>query len=359
MRTEPLAPPPGHRRLRGRKEQFASDNTAGACPEAAEAFSSANIGFSPSYGTDTLTKKACDMLRGVFDSDAEIYFVFNGTAANSLSLASLSLPFESVVCSDCSHIETDECGAPEFFSGGSKLLTAQSFQGKLTVAGLAATADRRSDIHYPRPAVASVTQSTELGTVYSVTELAEIILAANTRDMRVHMDGARLASAVAATGAAPALLTSGVDALCLGGAKAGIPVGEAVVFFNRKAGADFARRCKQSGQLASKMRFLSAPWISILEDDVWLRRAAHANAMAARLAAAVSIPGGASIAVPVEANAVFLSLSDSAVERLRKRGWSFHTFIGGAARFMCSWATTADAVDELATDILMSCSEGV
>ncbi len=261
-----------------------------------------------------------------------------------------------MICADTAHVETDECGAPEFFSNGSKLLLSASRHGKLTMQGVREVIMRRNDIHYPRPRVLTLTQGTEQGTLYQQGELAGLARLAREHGLRVHMDGARFANAVAALGCTPADITwrAGVDVLCFGGTKMGLPVGEAILFFDRTLGQEFAYRCKQAGQLASKMRFLAAPWLSMLEDDHWLRHAAHANAMARRLAARLSAVPGAEMLLPTEANAVFVNLPLQALEALRSKGWVFYTFIGGGARFMCSWATTEAAVDTLADDIAIS-----
>jgi threonine aldolase len=338
----------------GYQLQFASDNTAGVCPEALAAFNLANAGFAASYGNDEATHRVCDRLREVFEAEAEIFFVFNGTAANSLALASLCQSYQAVICSDTAHVETDECGAPEFFSNGSKLLSSPHRHGKLTSAGVREVITRRSDVHYPRPKVVTLTQSTELGTLYQKGEISGISRLAHEHGLKVHMDGARFANAVAALGCAPAELTwrSGVDVLCFGGTKMGLPVGEAIIFFDRRLGEEFSYRCKQAGQLASKMRFLSAPWLAMLENGNWLRHASHANAMARRLAEQIAAIAGAEMLLPTEANGVFVNLPEKAIAKLKAAGWTFYTFIGGGARFMCSWATTEAAVDALAADIL-------
>ena len=333
--------------------QFASDNTAGICPEALDAFTNANSGFAASYGNDVATEQVCQRLRAIFDSDVEVFFVFNGTAANSLALAALCQPYQSVICSDTAHIETDECGAPEFFSGGAKLLVSPHRHGKLTVAGIQDVITKRSDIHYPRPCAVSLTQSTELGTIYQIGEIRGIAQLAHENGLHVHMDGARFANALAALGCAPADITAkaGVDVLCLGGTKMGLPVGEAIIFFDRARAKDFAYRCKQSGQLASKMRFLSTPWLAMLDNGAWLRHASRANEMAHRLSEKIAAVAGAERLLPTEANSVFVSLPAPAQEKLRAAGWTFYTFIGGGVRFMCSWATSVDAIDHLASDI--------
>ncbi len=338
--------------------QFSSDNSAGICPEALEAFNRANAGFAASYGNDESTAEVCKSLRRLFDADAEIFFVFNGTAANSTALASLCQSYQAVICSDIAHVETDECGAPEFFSNGSKLLSSPSRQGKLTSNGVLDVITRRTDVHYPRPKVVTLTQSTELGTVYQTGEISGIAKVAREHGLKVHMDGARFANAIAALNVSPAEITwkAGVDVLCFGGTKMGLPIGEAIVFFDRRLGEEFAYRCKQAGQLASKMRFLSAPWLSMIRDNVWLTHASHANAMARQLADKIARISGAELLLPTQANGVFVNLPPHARERLQAKGWAFYTFIGGGARFMCSWATKEAAIEHLAHDIEQSVS---
>ena len=336
------------------EQQFASDNYAGICPEALAALTAANAGHAPAYGEDEWTRRVSDRLRALFETDCDVYFAFNGTAANSLALASLCQSYHSVICHELAHVDTDECGGPEFFSNGSKLLPAKGEGGKLTPAAVEEVIARRSDIHYPKPHVVTLTQATEVGTVYRPAEVAAIAELAHARGLRVHMDGARFANAVASLGTSPADVTwrAGVDVLCFGGTKMGLPVGEAVIFFDRRLAEDFAYRCKQAGQLASKMRFLSAPWLGMLEDDVWLRHAHHANAMARRLADGLATLPGAKLLFPVEANGVFAELPAAAIAGLRARGWRFYTFIGaGGARFMCAWDTTPERVDALLADL--------
>lgn len=336
------------------EQQFASDNYAGICPEALAALTAANAGHAPAYGEDEWTRRVSDRLRALFETDCDVYFAFNGTAANSLALASLCQSYHSVICHELAHVDTDECGGPEFFSNGSKLLPARGEGGKLTPAAVQEVISRRSDIHYPKPRVVTLTQASEVGTVYRPDEIAAVADLAHAQGLRVHMDGARFANAVASLGAAPAEITwrAGVDVLCFGGTKMGLPVGEAVVFFDRRLSEDFAWRCKQAGQLASKMRFLSAPWLGMLEGDAWLCHARHANAMAQRLAAGLATIAGARLLFPVEANGVFVELPAAVQEGLRARGWRFYTFIGaGGARFMCAWDTSPERVDALLADL--------
>ncbi len=336
------------------EQQFASDNYAGICPEALAALTAANAGHAPAYGEDEWTRRVSDRLRALFETDCDVYFAFNGTAANSLALASLCQSYHSVICHELAHVDTDECGGPEFFSNGSKLLPAKGEGGKLTPEAVREVIARRSDIHYPKPRVVTLTQATEVGTVYRPVEIAAVAELAHASGLRVHMDGARFANAVASLAVSPADVTwrAGVDVLCFGGTKMGLPVGEAVVFFDRRLSEDFAYRCKQAGQLASKMRFLSAPWLGMLEGDAWLRHARHANAMAQRLASGLATVPGVKLLFPTEANGVFAELPATAIEGLRARGWRFYTFIGaGGARFMCAWDTTPERVDALLADL--------
>ncbi len=336
------------------KNQFASDNYAGICPEALQAMAETNSGFATSYGDDRWTARACALIRELFETDCEVFFVFNGTAANSLALASLCHSYHSIICHEMAHLETDECGAPEFFSNGTKVLLVPGRNGKVDLEGVEHTVLRRSDIHYPKPHVLSITQATEVGTVYSVAELQEIGELARRLELKVHMDGARFANAVTSLNVAPKEITwqAGVDVLCFGGAKNGMAIGEAVVFFNRELAHEFDYRCKQAGQLASKMRFLAAPWIGMLESGAWITHAAHANRSAAMLAEQVASIPGVRLMFPQQANSVFLELPETAAEDLRRCGWHFYTFIGsGGARFMCSWATKEEDVVALARDL--------
>ena len=355
MNTEVSTPRPVRRDLHPPElpQQFGSDNYAGVCPEAWAAMDEANRGFAPAYGEDEWTERASNAFRDLFETDCDVFFVFNGTAANSLALASLCQSYHSVVCADTSHVETDECGAPEFFSNGSKLLAARSVDGKLRPDSIEELVTKRQDIHYPKPHVVTITQSTEIGTVYTAEEVRAISETAKRNNLLLHMDGARFANACAHSGLTPAEMTwkSGVDVLCFGGTKNGLAVGEAVLFFDHKLAADFDYRCKQAGQLASKMRFLAAPWIGMLETGAWLKNGAHANRCATYFAEQVAGIRGIRLASPAEANAVFITASDPVLARLREMGWRFYTFIGGAARFMFAWDSDLRRVDELVRDL--------
>lgn len=334
-------------------QQFASDNYAGICPEAWETLQASRHGHVPAYGDDAWTAKASDLLRQIFETDCEVFFTFNGTAANSLALASLCQSYHSILCSQVAHVETDECGAPEFFSNGTKILLLPTTNGKVQPESIEEIVLRRSDIHFPKPKVLSLTQATEAGTVYSTAELGALTTMARKHKLSVHLDGARFANAAATLGRPPREFTweAGIDVLCFGGTKMGLPVGEAVVFFRRELAEEFAYRCKQAGQLASKMRFLAAPWVGMLEDGAWLRHAAHANAMAERLYHGLAEIGGVQIVYPREANSVFVNLSAATAASLRERGWKFYNFIGNSGcRFMCAWDTEISTVDRFLAD---------
>lgn len=334
--------------------QFASDNAAGVAPEAWAALEQANMGYSRGYGEDEWTAQACDLIRGIFDTECDVFFVFNGTAANSLALATMCQSHHSIICHEHSHVETDECGAPEFFSNGTKVLLARGACAKIDLADVERLVTRRTDLHYPKPRVLSITQPTEMGTVYSVAELEEIHRFVRRFNLRLHMDGARFANALASLDVPAAEITwmRGVDVLCLGGTKLGTAVGDAIVFFNRALATEFEYRCKQAGQLASKMRYLSAPWVGLLQDGAWLRHARHANDCARNLAAALEKIPGVELVAPVQANAIFVRLPDPVLKHLKNCGWVFYTFIGeGGARLMCSWQTTSRDIEDLIRDV--------
>lgn len=334
--------------------RFASDNTVGLCPEAWEALHAADTGTCPSYGEDRWTAQAADAIRTAIGTDCDVYFVFNGTAANSLALAACCQSYHSVICSEIAHIVTDECGAPEFFSNGSKLILAKSADGKVTPYEVERLVTQRNDLHCPKPRVLSLTLPTEIGTLYTLDELRALAAAARRHGLAVHVDGARFANAVVALGVSPAELiaAASVDVLCFGAVKNGLGFAEAVVFLDRSLSTEFSWRCKQAGQLASKMRYLAAPWLRGFADGLWLRNAANANRCARLLGERLAAIPGARIAQPVEANAVFAELTPEHHARLEAAGWAYYRFIGTAARFVCSWATTDADVEALAAALV-------
>jgi len=338
-----------------RTRNFASDNYSGICPEAWQSMQDANVGHEPAYGEDRWTNRASELLRDLFEYDCEIFFTFNGTAANALALASLCQSYHSIICHELAHVETDECGSPEFFSNGTKILLVKGDHGRVEPDAVARTVNARNDIHFPKPKVLSITQATEVGTVYKPENLDALSETVRRRGLRMHMDGARFANAIATLGLSPKEITwkVGVDVLCLGGTKNGLAVGEAVIFFNKDLAEEFGFRCKQAGQLASKMRYLAAPWVGMLETEAWLNNAKHSNARAKQLEAELRGVDGINFLAPVEANAVFVELPKDVIQKLREdKNWRFYTFIGeGGCRFMCSWDTREEDVSELATDI--------
>jgi threonine aldolase len=324
---------------------FASDNTAPAAPEAMDAVIAANNGgFTSGYGTDTVSARAADLVRGVLDADAEVRFVTSGTAANAICLAALCRPFEAVLAHEHAHVATDETGAPGFFGHGLRIAGLPGASGRMDSAGLDAPLAAPDQAHWQPPAALSVTNATEYGTVYSAAALKALIDPVKARGHGVHFDGARLANAAAAGFDLKAIKGLGVDLLVIGGTKAGMTPSEAIVIFDKALVRRFDARLKQGGQLPSKGRFYAAPFIGMLEDGAYVRHAAHANAMARRLAEAMPFR----ITHPVEANAVFVEMDEPTLARLHAAGWFVYRFLDGSVRFMCSWATTPAAVDELA-----------
>jgi len=335
-----------------RRQESASDNTAGLCPEMGAALQEANAGAAAAYGDDEWTQRLCDRVREFFEINCDVFLVSNGTAANALALAQLCQPFHSVICHEHAHIENDECGACEFYTGGSKLIPTSGAKGKIDLREVEAALTRQHGLHSHQPRVISLAQATEVGTVYVPDEVREISAFAKKCGMFLHMDGARLANAIATLRCAPKEITwrAGVEVLCFGGTKNGLAAGELVVFFNKERSADFGYRVKQGGHLASKMRFLAAPWLALLTDEVWLKNARQANEAALKLASGLR-SCGAEIVFPIESNAVFSRLDVMVVENLRERGWDFYKFIEpDIYRLMCAWSATEDAISGFLSD---------
>ncbi len=322
---------------------FASDNTAGMAPEAMEALIAANAGCTAGYGADHVTAQAADAVRALLDADAEVRFVASGTAANAIACATLCRPFEAMACHCDAHIATDETGAPGYFGQGLGMIGIEGEHGLISPAGLEAVLARPDIPHHQSAAALSLTNATEYGGLYSVEAAKALIGTAKAKGLKVHLDGARLANAAAAGFDLKTLGPMGVDIAILGGTKAGMPLSEAIVLFDKRLARRFDARLKQGGQLPSKGRFISAPWIGMLKDRAWTRHAAHANAMAQKLAALMPFP----ITHPVQANAVFVKMDAERLARLHAQGRFVYRFIDGSVRFMCSWATTEAAVEEL------------
>jgi threonine aldolase len=330
---------------------FCSDNTTGAAPEILAAIIAHNDGQALPYGRDDFTKGVEAGIAALFEIQADVFLVATGTAANALCLSVMTPPFGSVFCHAEAHIECDECGAPEFFTGGAKLVLLDSDDGKIPAADLEALlAVPDHGVHHVQPRVVSLTQSTECGTVYSLDEIRAITDLAHAHGLKVHMDGARFANAVAGLGCSPADVTwrAGIDALSFGASKNGALGAEAVVLFDRTLGDTFAFRRKRGGHLFSKMRFLAAQFEAYLADDLWLSNAIHANAMATRLADGLATIAGTTLNTPVQANEIFVTLPESAIQGLKSDGFSFYRWPGEGAtmlRLVTAFNTRAKDVD--------------
>jgi threonine aldolase len=332
---------------------FASDNYAGAHPDVLAAMAEANVGHVTSYGYDPVTEAAVGRFRDLLGEQVEVFFVFNGTGANVVGLQPLLRTWESVVCARTAHINVDEAGAPERHLG-SKLVDLPTADGKLTPDLVRSVHTSIGDEHRSQPRVVSITQSTEVGTVYTPDEVRALADTAHALDMYLHMDGARISNAAAGLGVELRETTGdcGVDVLSFGGTKNGLVGGEAVVFFRPELARDALYVRKQEMQLASKMRFISAQFLALLTDDLWRHNAAHANAMARRLSDAVRDVEGVCVTQPTQANGVFATLPAEAVAPLQEE---FHFYEWDEAthecRWMCSWDTTEEDVDRFAAAV--------
>jgi threonine aldolase len=336
-----------------RERGFASDNYAGVLPQVLDAVIAANAGHAVAYGGDPWTARAEQLFRDHFGDEAQAAIVFNGTGANVVALQALTRPYEAVICAATAHLNVDECGAPERVAG-LKLLAVDTPDGKLTPALVEPRLVRFGDEHAVQPRVVSITQSTELGTLYTPDEVRALADQAHERGMLLHVDGARLSNAAAALDVPLRAITTdvGADAVSFGGTKNGMMLGDAVVFLRAGLGGEVMFLRKQSMQLASKMRFLAAQFEALLGEDLWLTTAAHANAMAQRLATTVGEIAGVTITQRVQANAVFAVLPPQATTYLQER-WRFYVWDEntGEVRWMCSWDTTDEDVDEFAADV--------
>jgi threonine aldolase len=332
---------------------FASDNYAGVHTEVLEALARANGGHVTSYGADPYSAAATEVIRRHFGDQAQVFFVFNGTGANVVSLQAMTQRWDAVICAQTAHVNTDECGAPEKI-GGLKLLTVETPDGKLSPELVDRHAWGWGDEHRAQPRVVSITQSTELGTVYTPDEIAAVCTHAHERGMLVHLDGARIANAAAALDLPLRAFTTdvGVDVISLGGTKNGLMYGEAIVVLNPDAVIGLLFLRKVTMQLASKMRFIGAQFEALFAGDLWLRSARHANAMAARLAASVRDIDGVTVTREVQANGVFAVLPRDVTRRLQEEFhfyvWDEHT---GEVRWMCAFDTTEQDVDDFAEAI--------
>ncbi|HEX5183096.1 MAG TPA: beta-eliminating lyase-related protein [Allosphingosinicella sp.] len=330
--------------------RFFSDNAVAACPEVMAALVEANR-IDTAYDGDGWSARLDEAFSALFGTEVAALWVATGTAANSLALAALCPPEGSILCHRDAHIQNDECGAPEFYTHGAKLLLADGIGAKVTPATVTALLDSiRDDVHQTQPAVLSITNATEYGLVYTPDEAAALGDLCGARGLAFHMDGARFANAVARTGASPAELSwkAGVDALSFGFTKNGGMSAEALILFRPELKAASLYRRKRAGHLLAKGRYLAAQLLAMLEDDVWLRNAAAANEAARRLAEAA---GGERLILPVEANELFIRVTPEEAAALRARGFDFYDWGPGEARMVTSWDSDPDAVDTLARAI--------
>jgi threonine aldolase len=335
---------------------FKSDNVAPVCDAIMAAIQAANVGPAAAYGGDDITQALQTVANEVFGTEVAIFPVATGTAANALALAQLTPPYGAVYCHETAHIVTDECGAPEFFTGGAKLIGLPAADGKIRAEQVANAIAFAEDmgVHHVKPGAVSLTQATEWGTVYSLSEVAALAAVARQHGLPVHMDGARFANALVHLGCTPAEATwkSGVDVLSLGATKNGALCAEAVVFFDPRQARDFDRRRKQAGHLLSKLRFVSAQMLAYLENGLWLDNAHHANAMASALAQGLQRIAGASLLQSVDANEVFVALPETMVLDLEQQGFGFYRWPlcvpahGVAIRLVTTYSTPRAHVDE-------------
>jgi len=330
--------------------RFYSDNTAPACPEIFAAIAEANHGSAKAYGDDDLTLQLDAAFSAFFGKDVKAFAVATGTAANSLSLATLSPPYGAIFAHEQAHIYVHEAGATEFFSGGARIVTVPGDAGKITPETLAESLDRNpASAHSVQPAGVSLSQATEVGTTYTPAEISALADLARRRNLKVHMDGARFANSVEFLGCTPADVTwkAGIDVLSFGATKNGAMGAEAVVFFNTDLVKDFELRRKRAGHLLSKSRYVSAQLLAYLKDDLWRRNAARSNGLAQKIGAAA----GKALLYPVESNQVFLNLGAAGKKRLRDAGFEFHDWgseASGFARFVVSW-------DQAESDVAALC----
>ena len=313
---------------------FRSDNVTGIAPEIIAAIAAANTGDSPSYGADPITARVTRRFAEIFEHEVAAFPLATGTAANALALATVVPPWGAVYCHEESHVQTDECGAPEFYAGGAKLIGLPGADAKLGPAAVEARMIEQGVVHHAQPAAISISQATEAGTLYTLAEVGALGALARRYGLALHMDGARFANAVAALGCSPAEITwrAGVDVLSFGATKNGALAAEAVIFFDPEKAADFAFRQKRGGHLFSKMRFLSAQLDAYLADGLWLRNAMHANRVAARLAEDLAQIAGACLRYPTQANEVFVELPERAIRALAEAGFGFYRWGGESSR---------------------------
>ena len=339
---------------------FNSDNIAPACSQVMEAVVAANAGNAVSYGDDQWSARLQDRFSEIFETAVAVFPTATGTASNALALSALTPPYGKVYCHELSHINTDECGAPELFTGGAKLIALSGENGRLSAGDLAAAIFGRGNVHLTQPAVVSITQACETGTIYQIDDIAKIADFARGQGLSVHMDGARFANALATLDVAPAEMTwkSGVDVLSFGGTKNGCLAAEAVIFFKPELAENFGYLHKRAGQLQSKMRFVAAQLDAYLSNDLWLCNARHANAMATRLSKGLVALAEIELAYPTQSNEVFARLPNPVIKGIQGDGFYVNEdeLDGSAARFVTAWNTRPDDVDRLLAALASHCA---
>jgi len=330
---------------------FASDNVTSACPEVMDALIEANSGIAESYGDDEWSSKLKNKLTEVFETKVEVFLAVTGTASNALALSALAPVFGKIYCHELSHINTDECGAPELFTGGAKLNPMKSSNGRIQASELAEIIRGLGNVHVTQPSVVSITQSCETGTVYQLEEIRKISKIAPDNKMSVHMDGARFANALVSLDVSPAEMTwkSGVDVLTLGGTKNGCFAAEAIIFFKPEMVGNFPFLHKRSGQLLSKMRFISSQLNAYVSDDLWIRNARHANSMAKILSEGLNHFSNIELAYPTESNEVFVYMTSDVIDYLNNSGYDINEeeLDGKAVRFVTAWNTDLKDIENL------------
>ena len=330
---------------------FASDNVTAACPEVMEATNQANMGNIESYGHDKWSKVLDKKFSELFEKDVKVFTAVTGTAANSLALSSITPSFGNIYCHKISHINVDECGAPEFFTGGAKLISIDGVNGKLNADELKKNIKGSGVVHNTQPSSVSITQSCETGVIYKPDEILNITQVAKENGMKIHMDGARFSNAIASLNKSPAEVTwkSGIDVLTFGGTKNGCMDAEAIIFFNSKDANNFKYLQKRSGQLLSKTRFLSSQLDAYITNEVWLKNAKHANSMAKNLSENLSKINSLELTYPTESNEIFIKIPKNIQDHLNKNGYSAipDDMFDGSIRFVTAWNTNLIDIEHL------------
>ena len=331
--------------------KFASDNVAGACPEVLDAIIKANDGDSTPYGNDQISTELQDKFSEIFEKEVIVFPTASGTAANALALATMTPSFGNVYCHKLSHINTDECGAPEFYTGGGKLVTLNGVKGKITAEELDQAISGKGIVHHTQPSSVSITQVCETGEVYQLDEIKKISEVTHKHNLSIHMDGARFANALVSLNATPAEMTwkSGIDVLSFGATKNGCIAAEAIIFFKKDLVGNVAFLMKRAGHLLSKMRFVSAQLDAYISNDVWLRNAKHANKMGKKLSDGLKDHSDINLAYPTEANEVFATFPRKKIDHLNSEGYQINEdeWDGKAVRLVAAWNTQDTDVDHL------------